>query len=394
MAVLTVNQINTLVNSAYKISTGLEDFTPIDLSKMVDIGELKLEDIREPFTKALIALVTKNWFTDTSYRTSYKDPFLTNENEFGLITQLISATVPEVQENPAWTNFVSGVSKVGEYTVYLPVVDTRYYTKLNSWSLPITISWTQWTPAMKNSEDLQSFVNYILMVVDNAILQHRENMNQANRNNYIGERLQQSDGVAVIDLVAEYQQTKATPAAMKQLEALNDKDFLRYSIERMWEIAEYMQKQTSKFNSAGKVRFTPKDRLVLQILSAFDGRVTGSLLSDTFHDKLLTIPNYDTVPFWEGIGNATFADTSAIHVTTSTGTIETNGIVGLMCDKWSIMHTIKSERVGSQNFNIENLTLYSYQFTDQYLNDLTQNGVVFIVRDYTPPAMQSTKASK
>lgn len=392
MAVLTVEQINPIVNQAYGISTGKTDFSPIDLTKMVDIGSLNLEEIREPFTKALIALVTKNWFTDTSYRTSYNDPFLVNEDEFGLITQLISATVPEVQENPAWTNFVSGVSKVGEYTVYLPVVDTRYYTKMNSWALPITISWTQWTPAMKNAEDLQSFVNYILMVVDNAILLHRENMNMANRNNYIGERLQQTDGVAVIDLVAEYQKAQQTPRAMTQAEALNDKELLRYAIERMWEIAEYFQKQTSKFNSAGKVRFTPKERLVLQILSAFDSRVAGSLLSDTFHDNLLTIPNYETVPFWEGIGDATFKDTSAIHVTTSSGAVETNGIVALMADKWSIMHTIKSERVGSQNFNIENVTLYSYQFTDQYLNDLTQNGVVFVIRDYTPPAQQSTKS--
>lgn len=392
MAVLSVAQINPLVNEAYKIATGTSDFTPIDLTQTVDIGSLNLEEIREPFTKALIALVTRNWFTDTSYRTSYKDPFLVTEDEFGLITQFISATVPEVQENPAWTNFVSGVSKVGEYTVYLPVVDTRYYTKMNSWALPIAISWTQWTPSMKNASELQSFVNYILMIVDNAILQHREDMNMANRNNYIGERLQQTEGIAVIDLVAEFQQTQGTAAAMTQAQALNNPDFLRYSIERMWEIAEYFQKQTSKFNSAKKVRFTPKDRLVLQILSAFDGRVTGSLLSDTFHDKLLSLPNYETVPFWEGIGNATFADTSAVHVTTSSGAVETNGIVALMADKWSIMHTIKSERVGSQNFNIENLTLYSYQFTDQYLNDLTQNGVVFVVKDYTPPQAASTKS--
>lgn len=392
MSSLNVAQINGIVNQAYGMSIGKSDFTPIDLTTMVDIGSLELDDIREPFTKALIALVTKNWFTDTSYRSLYNDPFFVDENEFGLITQLISATVPEVQENPAWTNFVSGVSKVGEYVVYLPVVDTRYYTKMSSWALPITISWSQWKPAMHDAEELVNFVNYILMIVDNAILLHRENMNMANRNNYIAERIQQQDGVSVIDLVAEYQQTQATPVSMTQAQALNDPGLLRYAIERMWEIAEYFQKQTVKFNSAGKKRFTPKDRIVLQILSAFDGRITGSLLSDTFHDKLLTIPNYETVPFWQGIGDATFRDTSAIHVTTSTGALETNGIVALMADKWSIMHTIKSERVGSQNFNIEDVTLYSYQFTDQYLNDLTQNGVVFVVRDFTAPqALKTTK---
>ena len=49
-----------------------------------------------------------------------------------------------------------------------------------------------------------------------------------------------------------------------------------------------------------------------------------------------------------------------------------------------IAHTIISNRVGSQHFNIENLTHYEYQHRDKYMNNLTLNAIVFVMNDYTP----------
>ena len=43
------------------------------------------------------------------------------------------------------------------------------------------------------------------------------------------------------------------------------------------------------------------------------------------------------------------------------------------------MHTIISRRVAAKVFEPENLTQYYYQFTDRYLNDLSMNGVIFVL---------------
>lgn len=382
--ILPFKQTSELVKQAYSVATGNTEITVEDLTTAIDTGSSEIGDVREPFTKALIAIITKNWFTDTAYRSEYVDPFFVDSMEFGLIMQAISVTVPEVKDNPAWQTFTSGTSKVGEYTVYLPVVDSQYYTKTSGWSLPITISWSQWSVAFESMEKMNEFVNYILMMVDNAIVQHREDMNNANRNNYISERLLQSNGIGKIDLVAEYVAEKGITTAFTVKQALNDNEFLRFSVRKINKIYGLFKKQTSLFNSAKKVRFTPTDRCVIQILSDFDARIKTSLLADTFNADFLSLPNYMTVPFWEGVGDTSFDSVSSIHVTSKSGTTGRSGIVGFISDKWGIMHTIKSERVASQYFDIENLTIYSYQFVDQYMNDLTQNGVVFVMNDYTP----------
>ena len=382
--ILPYNQTSELVKKAYSIATGNSEITVEDLTKAIDTGSAEIGNVREPFTKALIAILTKNWFTDTSYRSEYTDPFFVDSMEFGLIVQAISVTVPEVKDNPAWQTFTSGTSKVGEYTVYLPVVDSQYYTKTSGWSLPITISWSQWSVAFESMERMNEFVNYVLMMVDNAIIQHRDDMNNANRNNYISERLLQVDGIGKIDLVAEYVAEKGITQAFTVEHALNDNDFLRFSIRKINKIYNLFKKQTSLFNSAKKVRFTPSERCVIQLLEDFDSRIKTSLMADTFNAEFLKLPTYGIVPFWEGVGDTTFNDVSSIHVKSKSGTTERSGIVGFITDKWSIMHTIKSERVASQFFDIENLTIYSYQFVDQYMNDLTQNGVVFVLNDYTP----------
>lgn len=382
--ILPYNQTSELVKQAYSIATGNAEITVEDLTKAIDTGSAEIGNVRDPFTKALIAILTKNWFTDSSYRSEYTDPFFVDSMEFGLIVQAISVTVPEVKDNPAWQTFTSGTSKVGEYTVYLPVVDSQYYTKTSGWSLPITISWSQWSVSFESMERMNEFVNYVLMMVDNAIIQHREDMNNANRNNYISERLLQVDGIGKIDLVAEYVAEKGITQPLTVKQALNDNEFLRFSIRKINKIYNLFKKQTSLFNSAKKVRFTPTERCVIQLLEDFDSRIKTSLMADTFNAEFLKLPNYGTVPFWEGVGNTSFDDVSSIKVTSKSGSTERSGIVGFISDKWAIMHTIKSERVASQFFDIENLTIYSYQFVDQYMNDLTQNGVVFVMNDYTP----------
>ena len=150
----------------------------------------------------------KNWYTDSSYRSEYVDDFYEDAQQFGAIMQAISASVPAVKENSAWQTFVSGSSTVGVYTVYLPTIDATYYAKSTSWALPITITGEQWDSAFRNESELAGFVSYLWLVLDNAIVQHMEDMNAENRNNFLAEKIQaQADGVAgvhCVDLVAAY----------------------------------------------------------------------------------------------------------------------------------------------------------------------------------------------
>lgn len=388
---LTNTQIQTLVNTAYKQMTGKEAMTAEDLSAFSDTGTSDVNALRETFTGKLLATVAKNWYTDSSYRSSYRDVFFEDASRFGAITQAISVSVPEVKENSAWKGFQSGTTTVGQYTVYLPVVDTKYYVKSESWALPITITGEQWDTAFRSEADLYDFVGYIFMCVDNALVQHMEDLNNANRNHFIAEKINASNnsvpGIHVVDLVNAYVADAGITTDFSVAQFLNSENALRYSIEQIGLYIGYMKKQTALFNTEGKVRFVPEERLVVQLLGFFTKRLDTVARSQTFHNDLVALPLYDEIPAWQNMNSLTFDNLSKINIKLSnTVTVEQSGIVGLICDKWAIVHTQKSQRVATQRFDIEDLTLYEYQYRDQYMNNLTMNAVVFMLKDHTAAA--------
>lgn len=381
---LTTEQINGLVNQAYSDSVGATELTELDLTKLSDEGTSDVAALRSKFTGKLLGRITDDFFTQTSAEGEYDDPFFQNEEEFGAITQMISATCPEAQANPAWQDFVSGTTKVGQYDVYLPTIDTSYYTKQEAWSLPITISGEQWNQAFKDAGGVRRFTDFLRMVVGNGILKHRENMNEANRNNYIAQKFNAANGgtgVHAINLVEKYAKERGLNA-FTVAEAMASDDFKSYAMSTFGEFAAYMRKQTALFTADGSVRFVPSDRLVVQVLDKFD-RECSVTKAGIYHNDLIKMPGYKTVASWQSMGSLDFNTLSGINVKTSDGVVEKSGIVAILVDKWSILHTIKKQRIGIERFDIEDLTLYSHQFVDSYMNNLNMPGVIFYLADYS-----------
>lgn len=382
------NTAYTVVNSAYNQSVGKNAIATTDLEDFIDTGAAysTIASIKEQFTQALINVLATNWFTDSSYRSQYRDQFFVDSREFGAIVQMISAEAPAVTESHAWQTFTSGSSTVGTYTVYIPVVDTKYYAKTISWELPITVTYEQWDDAFKTGDAIADFVSYLLMVVDNALVQHKENMDMLNRNNFMAEKIHYStslgaQGVHVVNLLTDYN-TEMGGSLASVTDFFSSPDALRYASGRILEYKDYFKRQTSLFNTEQKVRFTPEDRIVLQVLSYYERRFESVAQSTTFHEAISALPGYESVPFWQGFGTAgAFSDISSIDVELgSDGTAVTKeGIVAFLCDKWAILHTIRKQRIASRNFDPEGLDMFFYQFRDQYMNNLTMNAIVFVV---------------
>lgn len=398
---LNNNAVYSIVNAARAQALGGgsdEAIASLDLKDIVDAGgDETVIGSREAFTKALINVLVKNWFTDTSYRSSYTDPFFEDSARFGAITQMISVQVPAVKASSQWTAVTSGTTTVGTYTLYLPIVDTKYYGKSDSWEIPIAITGNQWNTAFKSEDELRSFVSYILMMVDNALVVHLENMTNMNRNNFIIEKYKAATagsptpGVHVVDLLGGF--VAAHGDATKDFtvaDFLDSQEALIYAAEQIALYSDYIGRMSEMFNLENKARFTPDDRKVLQVLSAFEKRMQFHALSDVYHDELASLPGHQAVPYWQGFGNGgTWSEVSKIigkptsYVSGDPTTV--SNVVAFLADKWSIMHTIVEHRVAAKVFEPEDIVQYYYQFTDRYLNDLTQNAIVFVLTPYTAP---------
>ena len=401
MATLNNNQVASILNTAIAMSTGSSDVGQLDLRGIIDNGnDSSVIGSVEQFTKALINVVVRNWFTDSSYRSQYSDPFFEDTERYGAIVQAISVEVPEVKESSAWQNFGSGagqVSTVGQYTIYMPIVSTKYYGKTVSWELPICVTGEQWNTAFKGEDEIKGFVAYILMCVDNALVEHMENMNNMNRNNFMAEkidyaRLGTAHGLHVYDFVENYVKEMGDPTQDFSIEQfLADKKALLFASEKIRTFKQYFKRMSTNFNTEGKKRFTPEDRMVLQVLTAFEERLNTVALSDTYHNDIVAMPLYQSVAYWQGQGSDNkaydFDEVSSINVKMAAdGTeISQSGIVAFLCDKWAILHTIKSRRVAAKEFEPEDLVQYYYQFNDMYMNNLTMNALIFVLKDYTAP---------
>ena len=396
---LNSNSVYTIVNEAYKQAVGEKAVATQDLADFVENGvayDTLIADNawKDNFTKALLQQAVKNFYLDTDYSDEYSDPFYEDSRRFGAIVQLISAEAPEVQASHAWQQFVSGTTKVGQYDVYLPIIDAKCAGKSSSWELPITITNEQWDPAFKNEGELTQFVSFIMLAVKNAITQHLEDAQRLNVANFIGEKLAYAasvgaEGIHKIDLRALYEaetgdKTITTAAAFQA----NDK-CMRFAAEKIDEYAGYMGRQSALFNTEQKTKFVPRNRLVCEVLQRFESRMKSVSYADAYNLEFVKLPEHKTVPFWQGFGEPDSTsgavdvdEVSAIKIKTASGTtVSQTGIVALLADKWAVMHTILDQRVAHEHFDFENIDTYMYQFRDQRINNLQQNAIVFTVED-------------
>lgn len=402
---LNNNQVAVLLNDAFPQSTGEDTIDKLSLQDFVDKGnDPNVIGSVEQFNKKLLNVIIKRWYEDSSYRSSYKDPFFQDSERFGALTELVSIEIPEAQPSLAWQNFGPDtthgqIDEVGSYKVYLPQISTKVYGKSDSWQVCVTITGEQWDSAFHSATELATYVARIHMQVDNGIIMHLKNMQRANVNSYMAEKInyagkQGAEGLHVVDLVKEYVEEMGDPTAAYTVEDyLSTSAALVHGAEKIGYYKDLFGEMSSIFNIEGKNRFTPDDRIVLEMLSAFARRFTSVAASNTYHKELIEMPNYIKVPFWQALGTGDFDTVSSIDVEIADADeqsgkkeVKQGGIVAFLADSWALAHTTVNRRQAVKNFEPENLTNHYSQFVDRYFNNLGMNAVVFVLNDYTPSA--------
>jgi hypothetical protein len=363
----------------------------LTLTDIVDIGQTWSFEQKEQWVKALTGMHIKDLYTDRPYTDKRNDVFYEDAAKFGAVVRIINMEMPDIIENRSWTSVTSGVTTIGSNVVYLPIVNQQLFGATDSWGVSIAYTGTQLNAAFENEAGLLEFDQYVKLMAKNAIELHRATMNSVNRNNYIGEKINTGntgDKVNVVNLVEEYQRDHGN-TSMTAAQFFSSSDALRYSVKTFKKYKDLLHDMSTLFtmdtNSKGK--FVPEDRFVFQVLSDFEGRLDSEVYSTTYHDEFVKLPLYRNVNAWQslrGFSALRFSNLSAIDITTASGsTVTESGIVALMVDKWAIMHTMVQNRVGYQRDDIKDISMYDYQFTDRYINNLMLPDIVFVIKDYT-----------
>lgn len=387
---MKVSQIYTILNDVFSEVTGKlvipEDAEPLpiveeDLKNIVDIGGVISDyNLYDNYVKAMINRIGRDIFVDRSYE-GYAPDVLRDSWEYGSIMSKTRCKVFDAKANPAWA--LTAGTTVNQFEFNPPEVTQKFYNKGTAWQIDCSFTDYQIRESFKSAAEMNKFMSMIENRINVSLTIHRDSLVMRTINNFIGEKLYASNGV--IDLLAGYNATIESPITAAA--ALYDKNFLRYAACEIKLWLDRFKAPSVNFNTEeDNVSFTPQEYAHLVLHSDLARRMEVYLQSDTYHDDLVKIGEYETVPFWQSQGDKyQLAMTSRIDIelgsstTASKKAINRNYIVGVLFDRDALGVLCEHERVNSAyNANGEYWTNF-YKQDVRYFNDLAENGIVFVL---------------
>lgn len=385
---MQIKQIHDIVNASVKEVLGETVIVNEDLTNIVDIGkEIINASAVDAYVKKLVNHIGKVIFVNRTYSGSVPS-VLMDGWEYGSILEKVTAELPTATENSSWE--LNDGEDYSPNVFYQPKVSAKFYNAKVTFEIPVSFTEIQVKQSFSNAEQLNGFISMLFNAVETAMTVQLNNLIMKTINNMTAETLANDlisesvldmtgSTVKAVNLLKLYNEAKGTKLTKDA--AIMDAEFIKYASYIINLYKTRMATISTLFNIGGKERFTSAERLHVVLLNDFASAATVFLNSDTYHNDLVALPNYETVPFWQGSGTGyDFADTTAIDVKTSSGTVvKADGILGVMFDTEALGVANLNRRVTS-NFNpkAEFYTNF-YKLDAGYYNDLNENFVVFFI---------------
>jgi hypothetical protein len=385
---MKVTQVYSLVNDVVKEVLGENAILQEDLSNVVDIGKTIIStDNIDNYVGKLVNHIGKVIFVNRKYSGSVPS-VLMDSWEFGSILEKITADLPEATENESWK--LEDKKSYDPNVFYQPKVEAKFFNSKITFEVPISFTELQVKESFSNAEQLNGFISMIFNSVENALTIKLDSLIMRTINNMTAENLvaelgnggeidTTTTGVKAVNLLKLYNDKYGT--TLEANKCYTDPNFIRYASYIINLYKDRLSKISVLFNVGGKERFTPADKLNIVLLSDFASAANTFLNSDVYHNEMTTLPNYETVPYWQGSGNDySFENVSRINVKTASGSIvDVSGILGVMFDRDAVGVTNLDRRVTTNyNAKAEFFTNF-YKLDAGYFNDLNENFVVFFV---------------
>lgn len=386
---MEVKQVYELVNLATSEILGAEDVLAEDLSNVVDIGEAVFNaNAVDRYVKSLVNHIGCVIFVNRKY-TGNVPSVLMDAWEFGSILEKVRAELPEATENESW-ELENGAS-YDPNIFYQPQVSAKFFNKKVCFEIPMSFTEMQVKQSFSNAAQLNGFLSMLYNSVDKAMTIKIDSLIMSTIANMIGETVHDEfpsadygDGTSVKAVNLLYMYNERYPSANLTAEnAITEPAFIRFAAYTMGVYSKRMSRISNLFNIGGTDKFTPPEYLHWVLHSDFAMAADVFLQSDTFHNEFTKLPAAETVPFWQGSGDAfDFEDTSKINIkTASNNSIEFGGILGIMFDREALGVANLDRRV-TTNFNPKAEFFNNwYKFDAGYFNDTDENFVVFYVAD-------------
>ena len=380
----TVNQIFTMVNDSAKQAMGVEAITVKDTGTLVSLGDqvLSSDTNKEKFYNALVDRIGRTVIAVREY-TPKDRAIKRDEMEWGAVYQKISYKMKEATSNGSWVT----EQQVDPFDVAIGTEAVqKLFSKIGTYTYEDSIPDYQLFTAFTSASAMGAFISGIYTNMDNALKLAEENLANLAADTYMAGALIKGKATQKRNLLKEY--NTATSAGLTVESCLKNVDFLKYASREIKTVIDNMKQMSVLYNAEGMPRFTPDDKLVVEVLGQFASATDTYLQADTFHNELTQLPNYEKVVYWQGSGTSfAFEDVSKINIQNSelitaqnaTGAIEQSGIIAFVHDydaAASIIYRRRSHSIYNPRAERYNI----FEKADKgYAVDLSENGVVFYI---------------
>lgn len=380
---MKVTQLKDIVNTVTSEVLGKEDVVSEDLSNLVDVGnEIINTDNVDNYVKKLIDRIGKVIFVNRLYAGGVPS-VLMDSWEFGSIVEKISADMPDADENDSWK--LENGQEYSQDTFYQPKVSAKFFNSKVTFDVKLSFTTQQVKESFSSMNELNAFLSMLETGVKNSMTVKLDSLIMRTINNMTAQTLYKGQAMQKVNLLTAY--NTATGQKLTADKALLDKDFLKFASLVIKKYQARITKMSTLFNQGQKARFTNTTDLHTVLLSDFADSAEVYLMSDTYHNDTVSLPQHETVPYWQGSGQTySFSDVSSIKVKINDGTktakdVTQAGIIGVMFD---------TNALGVSNLNQRTTTAYNaraefytnfYKMDAGYFNDLNENFVVFYIAD-------------
>lgn len=387
---MLVEQIYSFVNTMTGEILGETGLVKEDLSNLVDIGKQVFDATAvENAARALVDHIGKVMFVirpyDGAAPSVYRDAW-----EYGSVLEKITANIPEAQENESWE--LENNEEYAQDIYKKPDVAAKFFNSKTTFEVQQSITDIQLKSAFDSAAQMNSYGSMILDSVQKSMSIKLDGLVMRTINNAIattinaeftgGSGIASHTGTRVINLLYLYNSANSTNYTFAQ--AILVPDFIRFATYVINLYMDRVSKISKVFNIGGQVRYTPKSLQHLVLLSDFAKASEIFLQSGTFHNDLVKLKGFETVPSWQGTGTS-FNDLtvlSKINVTIKSGDstqdVETAGVLGVLFDHDALGVSNLNQRVTSHYNAKGEFTNTWYKADGSYFNDFNENCIVFV----------------
>lgn len=372
---MNYNQVYSIVNAAASQTFGKSAVATIDLTGLVSLGNTVFSSStnKEKFLGTLFDMCGKTVIRNLDLSLEFPN-LMVDEFTFGAMLRKISFK----PFNAKSANYV----KVGEenfspslYNIDKPEVTQKLFTDCDAWEFDVTIPDTLFRTAFHNESEMANFVAGIMDAMHDSVVNSLNNMSRLAICNFVGEKIHNSNGLVPMLTLYNTMLTQTYTAD----DVMHSADFFKFSTKTMKDYMDYITNPSALYNVDGMVRKSNKDNMHVLINSQFSNAFDTYLSSDTFHNELVSLPGHKKVTHWQGSGTSTsFANNTSIKIKTTSGdTINQSYVIGVFADKHAIVTGFTDQFTATDRNNRDRYTNYTFGETHQYINDLSENGIIF-----------------